>query len=146
MYFSSDSGATWTLRNGTVPNNLTGPNGAQTINTAFFSPNIVAAVEGNGVFYTSDGGNNWFKATGLPAGADPIGGIFSLPTSTTAYVVIDGAGIYKSTDNGVTWTPETTLFNGVPASDSAWCSAKAPGLTIGRSRTRASTRAPTAAR
>src|SRR5882672_4639006 len=111
VYYSFDFGATWTQRNGTTPNILTGPNGASVIATTVIGTTTLASSDGNGVFYSADSGVNWLPSTGLPTGANILGG-FSL-VGTTAYVFVDGAGMYKSLDNGVNWSAETT-FNGLP--------------------------------
>jgi photosystem II stability/assembly factor-like uncharacterized protein len=111
FYVSFDSGATWQIRNGTIPNVLSGPLGPSVFGTAFAGPNLLATVDGNGAFYSSDFGMNWFPVTGLPANAQLSPMSFVGPTVWTA---VDGAGIYKSTDSGVNWSPETG-FNGLPA-------------------------------
>ena len=117
VYYSFDFGATWTLRNGTGANAISGPNGQSVISTSVLGSNAIAVVDGNGLFYSSDGGLNWFPVSGLPAGADILGGFSTVgvaPSPVTAYVFVDGAGMYRgtSTDNGVNWTADTTFASG----------------------------------
>src|SRR6267142_1594246 len=114
FFFSFDSGTSWALRNGTPPNVLTGPNGPSVIASTFLSPpnTWLAMVEGNGVFYSNDAGVNWFQTSGLPASSDLLAGPATV--GTDIWVVVDGAGLYKSTNLGVSWSADST-FSGLPA-------------------------------
>ena len=117
VYYSFDFGATWTLRNGTGANAISGPNGQSVISTTVLGSNTIAVVDGNGLFYSGDSGVNWFPVSGLPAGTDILAGFSTVgvaPSPVTAYVFVDGAGMYRgtSTDNGVNWTADTTFASG----------------------------------
>src|SRR6266850_662974 len=55
LYASFDSGATWGARNGTNPNVLSGPNGPSVATgSTVIGSTWLAAVDGNGMFYSTD--------------------------------------------------------------------------------------------
>ncbi|GAA0871849.1 hypothetical protein GCM10009117_09950 [Gangjinia marincola] len=66
----------------------------------------------DGLFYTQDGGDNWELVAAVPFGItergvrevkfDPSGGSTNGKTSII-YVSVDGEGVYKSVDAGVSW-------------------------------------------
>jgi len=113
IYASFDSGVTWSQRNGTIPNVLSGPRGAD-VNDFIFTGTVWATeIVGNGIFWSEDSGVNWTPATGLPAGATTVGGGFSA-IGANYWIFVDGAGPYRSSDGGKTWVQETTLFSGLP--------------------------------
>src|SRR6266850_1381880 len=108
VHYSFDFGATWTPRNAGLPS---GPTGPSVLATTVLGSNTLAATDGNGVFYSPDSGLNWSPSTGLPTGANILGG-FSV-VGTTAYVFVDGAGMYRTDNNGLSWSADTS-FNGLP--------------------------------
>jgi photosystem II stability/assembly factor-like uncharacterized protein len=103
LYVSSDKGANWILKNSGLTYNG-GIAGIQCF--AVSGSDIYAAGEGE-VFLSTDNGNNWIeKDTG------------SLHLSLTYMMTSNGvllgetdAGLYRSTDNGVTWFFIDSLFN-----------------------------------
>src|SRR5207249_64162 len=109
VYYSSDFGVTWTQKNGTGGNVLSGPNGASVILTTVFGTNTLALSDGNGVFCSGDGGTNWIASTGLPASAN-LAGVSVV--GTTAYAFVDGGGVYKSVDNGQSWSADSAFTSG----------------------------------
>jgi len=111
LYSSVDFGATWSLRNGTGGNVLSGPNGPVAPGVWFAGSRWIATVEGNGVFYSDDTGGNWTPATGLPAGAFNVGAVSNI--GGVLWVSIDGAGLYKSVDSGASWALDTSM-TGLP--------------------------------
>src|SRR6266850_5690306 len=117
VYYSFDFGITWAQRNGTVPNTLSGPNGAYVLGTAVFGPNTLAIVDGNGVFWSTDAGTNWHPSSGLPAGAAAsCCAVVGSGPYAGLYAFVDGAGAYKSTDNGLNWSADFVFANaGLPA-------------------------------
>jgi len=87
-----------------------GPYGGpvQTIAVAPRNPDTVYAVAGGAIFKSTDGAWNWGRVYTVPAsnGAD---GYFRIVVaihpndSNTVYAGIPNAGIFKSTDGGVSW-------------------------------------------
>ena len=81
-----------------------------TINAILPSPNIhldgvVLAATNTGVAHSTDGGQSWSAAAGLPASR--IGGLAASPrfeVDSTFYAVADAAGLYQSTNGGATWS------------------------------------------
>jgi photosystem II stability/assembly factor-like uncharacterized protein len=129
VYRSSDGGLNWVLIN----NGIAEPNiGIQALLSSPFDPFTlwVCVFDGatdavNGIYRTTDAGDNWFPVTnGLgsiknflslavsPAAPNTIylGSSFSVATSTGPTV------IYKSTDGGVNWVLSS---NGLPTDSSA---------------------------
>jgi hypothetical protein len=116
IYRSTDAGATWTIKN----NGITEPNLAQSIAIDLANPNIAYTVifigtanAVNGVYKTTDGGDNWVVSntgiTGfknfLSIAINPlntnviyIGSSFDFVTSTGPQKV------YKSVNAGALWT------------------------------------------
>jgi photosystem II stability/assembly factor-like uncharacterized protein len=112
LFKSTDAGTSWTkISTTSITNYYDGCNAI-----AFTSSTIIFATNGGGIFRTTDGGTNWALISG------------SLPTSkfgriafakdpnnaNTAFAVFEStvlatptyglAGIYKTTDAGVSWT------------------------------------------
>ena len=125
VYLSDDSGATCTQ----FTNGITGPFGAAINDVRSVAlDTYIAAVSGNGVFRTTNGGFNWAPAAGIPAGAPPIAGFGNVGSNW--WVALDGHAIYKSTDAGANWVLDATLtglpshmrfiFPQVPASTTWW--------------------------
>ena len=112
VYYSFDFGTTWAQRNGTGSNILSGPNGALVVGTGFFGSNTLAIVDGNGVFWSTDAGINWFPSSGLPAGA--VANCCAV-VGPALYAFVDGVGAYKSNDNGLNWAADFAFANaGLP--------------------------------
>jgi photosystem II stability/assembly factor-like uncharacterized protein len=95
VYKTTDKGATWKrCRETGLPPNLS------FIKGLVASGNNIVAGTDEGIYYTSDGGDNW-----NPTNAPNIN-IPSLASSGNyVYAAIpSGAGIYRSLDNGVNWS------------------------------------------
>jgi len=119
VYESMDAGKTWGLQKGTN-NQLHGATAL--VMDPKNANHLFASFWGDGIYQTTDGGSTWHKAMGgLPAGNFAQGGTrFSLgisdpasATSPTLYTGFDyydlggthhAARVWKSTDNGATWT------------------------------------------
>jgi photosystem II stability/assembly factor-like uncharacterized protein len=95
IYKSTDKGSTW-IRCGMVGL----PFGLSFIKGLEGSGNNLVAGTDEGIYYSSDGGNNWYP-TNVPN--------INIPSlaSSGNYVyaaVPSGAGVYRSVDNGVSWS------------------------------------------
>lgn len=116
---SIDGGATWTqtglsflLSQGEAVNEMViDPN----------NPNVLIAATRDGMYRTADAGATWTRTLGTTAGWDGKEVVMDPSNSKTVYAALGfpwgnaNNGIYKSTDNGVTWT---VLTSGLPASTS----------------------------
>jgi photosystem II stability/assembly factor-like uncharacterized protein len=94
IYKTPDNGITW-IRCG---NGL--PTGTSFIKGLVASGNNLVAGTGEGIYYSSDGGDSWHTSNG------PVNNIESLAASGNyVYAAVpSGAGVYRSLDNGVNWT------------------------------------------
>ena len=112
-------------------------------NSAFFdprNPNIAYAAFGSnysdfpvvGIFRSSDAGQTWAPLNGtapnmLPAGSGRLRLVMDPSNSATLYVAVAApypakspAGLYKSVDAGLNWTPLTSPVAGQPAECCDW--------------------------
>jgi len=95
IYKSTDKGSTWIRCDGTgLPFGLSFIKGLESSGN-----NLVAGTD-EGIYYSTDGGNNW-NPTNVPT--------INIPSlaSSGNYVyaaVPSGAGVYRSIDNGVSWS------------------------------------------
>ena len=108
---SDDGGATWARREGAgllELGELIWPEPLAGLLVASDAPDTVYAIQDvyatAGLYRSTDGGNTWGTADGLPKG-----GMVSLVEAPgdprTLYAGSDGAGVFKSTDGGETWAP-----------------------------------------
>ncbi|MFH1177831.1 MAG: PKD domain-containing protein, partial [Acidobacteriota bacterium] len=125
VYRSGDGGATWEQKNNGLPGGFRGfalavhPTSPATIyvgGQADWAPTKL--------FVSNDSGESWLPAaTGLPPGA----GVYELEidpvTPSLMYAGVDGSGVYRSRDAGVTWNP----FNQGLGSTRIWKLAVKPG-------------------
>ncbi|MBK8845125.1 MAG: T9SS type A sorting domain-containing protein [Bacteroidetes bacterium] len=103
LYVSQDGGLTWTLKYNSNVSDVT-------IN--YNNPDIInIAVWGNGIFGSTDGGATWIKNTSAPAtnfGRTALTNSLSAPNVIYASVTNNSdnltKGIYKSNDDGATWS------------------------------------------
>ena len=103
--YTTDSGATWTAST-TAPANVDAIFGlAQSGDTIVMGG---TASSGDGVWYSTDGGDNWTQ--GSSGGAALY--YFTMVDSTTGYATA-GGNIYKTTDSGANWTDTTHAFSSV---------------------------------
>lgn len=101
IYRSADHGVSWTVVSGDI--RTANPNYCRVRDLALLPGGVMlAAVEGNGVFRSTNSGLNWAaSSTGLPSptvhalGIDPNGAI---------YAGTQSAGIFVSTNGGLSWT------------------------------------------
>jgi hypothetical protein len=130
---STDGGETWTVLagdtfkgraiNSIVPTTLTNPTlGTTTVLAATW-------LDGGGVYRSIDSGVTFTRISGNGTSGLPNAGVTSLiadPGSATRfYAAVPGAGVggggalagvYRSTDGGVTWIPVNTGLSGLPTS------------------------------
>ncbi|HKG78743.1 MAG TPA: SBBP repeat-containing protein, partial [Pyrinomonadaceae bacterium] len=102
VYKSSDGGTIW------QPRGLTGSS-ARSVSVSPFTPGLVYAGTEQGLFRSTDGGDNWSL---IPSISGKV--IFDPVSSSTAYLLSTSffpnpsffsqpQGLFKSTDNGQTW-------------------------------------------
>lgn len=83
---------------------------------ASFENGMIAGTGYQGVYISSDNGENWREAnTGLPTGAN----IIKLYATSTHMYASTGGGLYFSADKGMSWTKSQSLPNGGPSSISS---------------------------
>lgn len=104
IYKSTDLGVSWTLSNGTGTSAISGPNGPNAHNVVYNYDttnglSLVAAVEGGGLFRSTDQGATWTNVLAKP----PTAGV-GTDFDKNFYAAIDGEGVYRSADRGATWT------------------------------------------
>ncbi len=117
LYKSADGGRNWSKIGGGSTGVGSYYNGTDVIPIS--SSIILFATDSDGIYRTTDGGSNWSKITsGLPTnGFNRIAMAQDPNSSSTVYAVFSSGtsgdpyyglrGIYKSTDNGATWTELT---------------------------------------
>ena len=93
IYKTTDKGLTWTRSGTGLPSDLTFIKGLATS-----GDNIIAGTD-DGIYYSTNNGNNWMPANG------PLISIESIAASGNfVYAAVpSGAGVYRSLDNGVNW-------------------------------------------
>ncbi|MCC6473049.1 MAG: hypothetical protein IT514_04815, partial [Burkholderiales bacterium] len=163
IYLSTDAGATWSQANGQSGANplQPGPGGLSVFTLSVVSgSNLLANVQGNGIWRTTNNGADWFRtgaSTQLPDFVT-LGGITRPATPDGSYVVsIQGSGLYKATSTGsfANWSAvpgsshaELPFSRGVfqATGNGAWYARTTHGMYIGTSGggswTRASTGLP----
>ncbi|MCB9252806.1 MAG: gliding motility-associated C-terminal domain-containing protein [Flavobacteriales bacterium] len=101
VYWSLDGGKNWSARNNGMGN--------VTVGRLIQDPknrNVLLAATNNGIFRTTDYGNNWSNR--LSGNFKEI--VFSAGSSQTVYASSDGK-FYRSTNNGVSWS---LIVSGLP--------------------------------
>jgi photosystem II stability/assembly factor-like uncharacterized protein len=102
IYLSTDSGASWTSkRNGMTASKI--------ISFAFNGSNIFAGTYTQGIFHSTDNGDNW-----TPAGLDN-NSVLGISFVGNNIIAAASDGVHLSTDNGTSWT---LTNNGLPANQS----------------------------
>ncbi len=100
---SFNGGQSWEQLNGTNP--AIGEDGVVTVNSG--NPNYVYAFTTAGFQYSSDGGNTFYPAQGLPSDPLTFSGNSNLiavdPSNSSVVYVVTKDGVYKSTNYGVSW-------------------------------------------
>ncbi len=105
-YRSNDAGATWTK---TPTTGITAFSLATTLAVDPTNSSIVyVGIATNGLWRSTNGGNTWTQVNVplLSSGATSV--VFDPITPTTIYVG-SGAGVFKSTDGGSTFTPQNNF-------------------------------------
>jgi hypothetical protein len=107
LFKSTDGGASWISLGSGFPAGNTGNASQfvnQTINVVIVDPansNVLYLATTNGVFTSSDGGENWTAATGI--GNDTRSLVLDLSTPANARVLfagVSGSGVFRSTNGG----------------------------------------------
>jgi photosystem II stability/assembly factor-like uncharacterized protein len=102
---SADNGATWAQINNGLPT-AGGANRLSVYGVSFFaaSTDMIAYVEGAGVYRTINSGANWSASgTGLPSPVYSFAGVIK-ESNTVLYIGTDKGPVYRSTDGGSTWS------------------------------------------
>jgi len=112
VYVSSDSGASFTAKNNGLT--CTFLRSIRFVGTRVFVATDFCGDNNSGVFYSDNGGDTWTRSTGLGATALRVNSISNInPTSAITYLLANTSnGIYKSTDNGVSWAALPTSPSG----------------------------------
>jgi len=104
--FSPDSGRTWAVRDTGMPL-------FPLVNSLYKTTNAIYACLGsNGLYRSTDNGNNW----SVPS--DAVSGIIAntMTSSGDTLIVAQAYGLLISTNNGVTWNASTDLANNAVSS------------------------------
>ncbi len=109
IYFSSDKGASIVTQDDGVAT-------AQNLNSIHFADSEIGYAVGaaNAFVTTINGGTNWTAGTG-PAAGVVLNVVRAVPNSDIVYIGSAAGVVYRSIDNGVTWTtslPAITAFAG----------------------------------
>ena len=108
----SQTGLSWQLSQGQAVNRMV-------INPS--DPNVLVAAARAGAYRTSDGGTTWTRTLGSSGTWDAKDIVMDPSNTNNLYVALgypwgnSNNGVYKSTDNGMSWTK---LTNGLPTSTS----------------------------
>ena len=102
LFKSVNGAASWTqLGTGDPPRRLT-MGGIQTVHPNS-TTDLVVGTASFGVYYSSDSGDHWDKATGLPAN-ESIFHIVASPTPPSRLYAAGMDGVFVSTNSGRSWT------------------------------------------
>ncbi len=115
LFLSTDSGASWTPRNGTAPNALElsyissillDPDDAQTLLVGGHGYCDGGVLETGGLYRSTDAGDSWARVATIPSAVDDL--LVDPSAHDTMYAAVGRSssvvhGVYKSTDGGVTW-------------------------------------------
>jgi hypothetical protein len=111
LFKSTDGGASWILLGSGFPAGNTGTASQfanRTINVVIVDPansNVLYLAATNGVFTSSDGGQNWTAAIGISSDTRSL--VLDLSTPANARVLfagVSGSGVFRSTNGGRNFT------------------------------------------
>ncbi|MFP4470124.1 MAG: T9SS type A sorting domain-containing protein [Bacteroidales bacterium] len=74
------------------------------------NPEHIVTASETGVYYTTDGAENWKVTTQGLTGVGQVFGLTQNPLNTQQYTIATDAGIFTSTDGGFTWSILTDSF------------------------------------
>jgi uncharacterized repeat protein (TIGR02543 family) len=105
IFRSGDNGATWAQINNGLPV-AGGPNQLSAYGVSFFAAasDMIAYVEGAGVYRTINSGANWSSSgTGLPNPLYSFAGVIK-QSNTVLFIGTDKGPVFRSGDGGATWS------------------------------------------
>ncbi|MGH9441867.1 MAG: WD40/YVTN/BNR-like repeat-containing protein [Thermoanaerobaculia bacterium] len=112
VFRSVDGGVTWAFASSGIP-----PQPGGVISLAVDPKDPMVAYAAGGLLYkTVDGGVNWQGVSSYPGTSSEshaVGVIADPVTSGRVYVFTDGAGVFKSTDGGTTWSAKVSGLDGL---------------------------------
>jgi hypothetical protein len=111
---SLDGGVSWSLLGGDWTSLAVNYDGRSVAVSPFASQIIIVGTENAGLWRTSNGGTNWQRVGvdlapgGVWTGRPVVGIVFDPNTTDRVFAHVDGLGLLRSTDAGVTWalTPQ----------------------------------------
>ena len=116
IYFTTNSGATWTQSNITS-------GGFNSVALSSDGTNGIAGSVGNGIYYTTNTGATWAQSTLIDGVTPTSGSFYSVELSSNGTIGISGSasgnGLYLTTDSGTTWAQSSVTtgnFNSVALS------------------------------
>jgi photosystem II stability/assembly factor-like uncharacterized protein len=95
VYYSSDDGDTWIKKSNGLPENVRITSFAMGTDGALY-----AGLYGVGLYYTTNGGNEWLHLADISRFIRDI----TIVPDGSMFLSVDGLGVIKSTDKGVTWS------------------------------------------
>lgn len=107
LFRSADAGQTWQRRETGLAGNSVLSLAVDPVNSS-----LLLAGTDTGLFRTTDAGLTWTKVPGFAAAVNTI--VAAPATPTAFYANLEGFGVQKSTDGGVTWTPARRGLAPVP--------------------------------
>lgn len=109
VHRSSDGGTTWELTNvGLADSRIifvaVDPTDPRRVFAGTGTNRPYGIYQGSGLYRSTDGGDSWSPAVGIPL--MPVPSVaFSASQPSVAYAAVLGGGVFRSTNGGATWAP-----------------------------------------